>query len=209
MSGANIANEVAAEKFSETTIGYRSKKEGEMWKRLFQTPKFRVSLIDDVGGVSICGALKNVVAIAAGFIDGLEWGDNAKAAIMRIGLAEMMKFGLDNIKDAKPETFLRESSGVADLMTSCMGGRNRKVAEAFARAGGSKSFDDLEAEMLNGQKLQGACTAEEVHGYLKARGKVEDFPLFKAVYEIAYKGRDVKTIIELEPGVNASNKASL
>lgn len=82
LSGANIANEVAIDRFSETTIGYRSQEEGEMWQKVFATPNFHVNLVDDVAGVSLCGALKNIVAVAAGFIDGLEWGNNSKGALI-------------------------------------------------------------------------------------------------------------------------------
>lgn len=80
LSGANIANEVAQDKFSETTIGYRAGEleSAELFFKVFDTPTFRVGLIEDVAGVSLCGALKNVVAIGAGFTDGLGWGDNAK-----------------------------------------------------------------------------------------------------------------------------------
>lgn len=80
LSGANIANEVAQDKFSETTIGYREGDlaQAEVFHKVFDTPSFRVGMIEDVAGVSLCGALKNVVAIAAGFTDGLGWGDNAK-----------------------------------------------------------------------------------------------------------------------------------
>ena len=101
LSGANIANEgvlllascacrlrtdapvrcaVAQDKFSETTIGYRAgdRATAELFFKVFDTPTFRVGLVEDVAGVSLCGALKNVVAIGAGFTDGLGWGDNAK-----------------------------------------------------------------------------------------------------------------------------------
>ncbi|KAL8278950.1 hypothetical protein RQP46_008619 [Phenoliferia psychrophenolica] len=186
LSGANIANEVALNEFSETTIGCRDPGDAQMWKSLFHTPNFRVQLTDDVRGVSLAGALKNVVAIAAGMVDGLQWGNNAKAAIMRIGLLEMRKFSMEFFPDVRSETFVHESAGVADLITSCLGGRNRKVAEAFVTA--NKSFDELEAELLQGQKLQGVVTARELHVFLKARGKVEDYPLFTAVYRIAYEG---------------------
>ncbi|KAJ9102627.1 hypothetical protein QFC19_004736 [Naganishia cerealis] len=219
LSGANIADEgkfdrftVAAEKFSETTIGYRKKEDGEMWKKLFETDAFRVQIVEDVAGVSLCGALKNIVAVAAGFMDGLEWGDNAKAAIMRIGLLEMKQFCLEFFDDVKAETFLQESAGIADLITSCKPAK-LLVKVAFVKAG--KSFEDLEKELLNGQKLQGVHTvsffeyrkwpsvklipcvlrkAKDVHGFLKAKNRVEGYPLFAAVYECAFKGRDIKTI---------------
>jgi glycerol-3-phosphate dehydrogenase (NAD+) len=68
---------------------------------------------------------------------------------MRIGLLETKNFCLEFFDNVKPETFLQESAGVADLITSCLGGRNRKTAEAFVKTG--KSFDVLEKEMLAGQ----------------------------------------------------------
>ena len=74
-----------------------------------------------------------------------------------------------------------------------MGGRNRKVAEAFAKTG--KPIDVLEAELLNGQKLQGTLTAKEVNEFLSARNMVEDFPLFTTVYRICYEGLDMHAIV--------------
>jgi glycerol-3-phosphate dehydrogenase (NAD+) len=105
---------------------------------------------------------------------------------MRIGLLEMKRFAEEFFDGVKPETFTETSAGVADLITTCFGGRNRKCAEAFVKTG--KTFDVLEKELLNGQKLQGTETAKEVHAFLKARGKVEDYPLFRSVYSIAYEG---------------------
>lgn len=196
LSGANIANEVAEDKFSETTIGYRPGDiaTAERFHKVFDTPTFRVGMIEDVAGVSLCGALKNVVAIAAGFTDGLGWGSNAKAAVMRIGLMEMKKFSEEFFQGVKPETFTETSAGIADLITTCFGGRNRKCAEAFVTTG--KPFDVLEKELLNGQKLQGTETAREVHEFLKARGKVDEYPLFKSVYGIAYEGSGVSGLTE-------------
>ncbi|KAL8471187.1 hypothetical protein ACS0TY_028759 [Phlomoides rotata] len=154
LMGANIANEIALEKFSEATVGYRKDKEtAEKWVQLFNTPYFSISAVQDVEGVELCGTLKNIVAIAAGFVDGLEMGNNTKAAIMRIGLREMKAFSKLLYPSVEDSTFF-ESCGVADLITTCLGGRNRKCADAFARNGGKRSFDELEAEMLQGQKLQ-------------------------------------------------------
>ncbi|KAK7844835.1 glycerol-3-phosphate dehydrogenase [nad(+)] [Quercus suber] len=196
LMGANIANEIAVEKFSEATVGYRENREiAEKWVQLFNTPYFLVTAVQDVEGVELCGTLKNVVALAAGFVDGLEMGNNTKAAIMRIGLREMKAFSKLLFSSVKDTTFF-ESCGVADLITTCLGGRNRKVAEAFARNGGKRSFDELEAEMLQGQKLQGVSTAREVYEVLGHRGWLELFPLFATVHEICIGRLPPSAIVE-------------
>ena len=157
---------------------------------------FRVSISEDPKTVELCGALKNIVACGAGFCDGLGLGDNTKAAIIRLGLVEMMSFSKLFLSDGevKDSTFM-ESCGVADLITTCYGGRNRKVSEAFAKTG--KPLAELEAEMLNGQKLQGPETARELQGVLKARGIAPtQFPLFTAVYNCCYEGAPVASFLK-------------
>ncbi|KAG7548692.1 6-phosphogluconate dehydrogenase-like C-terminal domain superfamily [Arabidopsis suecica] len=140
LMGANIANEIAVEKFSEATVGYKGSREiAETWVQLFSTPYFMVTPVHDVEGVELCGTLKNVVAIAAGFVDGLEMGNNTKAAIMRIGLREMKALSKLLFPSVKDSTFF-ESCGVADVITTCLGGRNRRVAEAFAKSGGKRFY---------------------------------------------------------------------
>ncbi|XVF13987.1 hypothetical protein REPUB_Repub09cG0017600 [Reevesia pubescens] len=196
LMGANIANEIAVEKFSEATVGYRDNREiAEQWVQLFSTSYFMVTPVQDVEGVELCGTLKNVVAIAAGFVDGLDMGNNTKAAIMRIGLREMRAFSKLLFSSVRDSTFF-ESCGVADVITTCLGGRNRKVAEAFAKNGGKRSFDELEAEMLQGQKLQGVSTAREVYEVLSHRGWLELFPLFATVHEICVGRLPPSAIVE-------------
>ncbi|KAJ3195721.1 Glycerol-3-phosphate dehydrogenase [Irineochytrium annulatum] len=195
LMGANIASEVAMEYFCETTVGYNLEENGLLWQRLFQTPYFKVAAVHDVAGVELCGALKNVVAIAAGLVDGLKYGENTKAAIIRIGLMEMRKFAKTFYKGVKDETFF-ESCGVADVITTCFGGRNRKVAEARVTTG--KSFEVLEKEMLNGQKLQGTLTAKEVNQILRVQGIPEDeYPLFTKVYRICYESHPPNSIVQI------------
>lgn len=110
-----------------------------------------------------------------------------------MGLMEMIAFAkLFCSGTVSSATFL-ESCGVADLITTCYGGRNRKVAEAFARTG--KSIEQLEKEMLNGQKLQGPQTARELHSILQHKGLVDKFPLFTAVYKVCYEGQPVGEFI--------------
>ncbi|GAA6000638.1 glycerol-3-phosphate dehydrogenase family protein [Rhodotorula paludigena] len=182
LGGANIALEVANEEFCETTIGCPTPEDCALWEAVFSTSMFRVHAVTDVAGVSLSGALKNVVALGAGFVDGLKMGGNTKAAIIRIGLLEMSAFTQEFFPSSSPHTFSHHSAGVADLITTSFGGRNRKCAEAFVTSG--KTFDELEAELLNGQRLQGVITAEEIYSFLEARGRLEGYPLFAKVYKI-------------------------
>ncbi|OJJ43231.1 hypothetical protein ASPZODRAFT_19634 [Penicilliopsis zonata CBS 506.65] len=229
LSGANIANEVAQEKWSETSIAYdpphldskcptphRSPNSSTvdivefehkdtsgqisdvklqpvpneyppvdhaLLKRLFHRPYFHASVVNDVAGVSLGGALKNIVALAAGWVDGMGWGDNAKAAVMRVGLLEMVKFG-EKFFGATIEnrTFTEESAGVADLITSCSGGRNFRCARLSIER--NLPVEEIEKTELNGQKLQGTLTAIEVNRFLSKQGLENEFPLFTAVYQI-------------------------
>lgn len=158
LMGANIANEVAMGQFCETTVAC-DPNDSALLKQLFHQDNFLVRTVDDVPSAELCGALKNVVALGAGFCDGLGMGGNTKAAVIRIGLQEMISFSREFFPSSRDSTFL-ESCGVADLITTCMGGRNRKCAEAFITT--KKSWDELEAIMLNGQKLQGTITCKDV-----------------------------------------------
>ena len=135
--GANLANEVAAEMFCEATIGSRNKEFGHLLKDALQTNYFRIVVVQDAEVVEACGALKNIVAMGAGFCDGLSFGDNTKAAVIRLGLMEMIKFCEVLYPGHNARTFF-ESCGVADLITTCYGGRNRKVGDAFAKLKGQK-----------------------------------------------------------------------
>ena len=193
LMGANTANEVAAEKFCETTIGSKVMEHGLLFKELLQTPNFRIKVVAEADAVELCGALKNIVAVGAGFCDGLHCGDNTKAAVIRLGLMEMIAFARIFCKGHVSKATFLESCGVADLITTCYAGRNRKVAEAFAATG--KTVEELEKEMLNGQKLQGPQTSAEVYGILKPKGLLDKFPLFTAVYQICYEGRPVEEML--------------
>ena len=134
LMGANVANEVAKGDFAEATIGCTNTENGAKWVSLFNTSDFKVDPVQDVAGAELCGAMKNVVALGAGFCDGLGFGGNTKAAIIRIGLKEMQKFCevFYGDRKIKQDTFL-ESCGLADLVTTCFGGRNRKCADIFAK----------------------------------------------------------------------------
>lgn len=246
LSGANIASEVALERFSETTVGYRKDKEDEglLWQKLFggyklSVPEFgrhaadtrsqklpssassssrtltacrsavrsrtsslsprvsatvlatattpSVSVQKDTGVIGTSVGPRRVVGPTGAVLKGWALVQTRPglcsplqihmtshyayaitaytqqltpytAAIMRIGLLETKNFCLEFFNDVKPETFLQESAGVADLITSCLGGRNRKTAEAFVTTG--KPFDVLEREMLGGQSESSGSRAK-------------------------------------------------
>merc|ERR1712087_117974 len=108
------------------------------------------------------------------------------AAIMRVGLVEMRILAQEFFPTVKIDTFF-ESAGVADLITTCFGGRNRKCAEAFVRnirAGTPKGWDEIEAELLGGQKLQGVLTSHEVQVVLRKRGLESRLPLYTTINRI-------------------------
>jgi len=191
--GANIANEVADEKFCETTIGANNADIGREFALLFQTENFRVSIVPDADCVEVCGALKNIVACGAGFCDGLKLGDNTKATVIRLGLKEIIFFVEKFYPGGDLSTFL-ESCGVADLVTTCYGGRNRRVAQAFVES--NQTIAELEMELLNGQKLQGPETAAEVYAMLKGKNMEEEFPIFTQVHRICVKEADPRSLIE-------------
>ncbi|KAF2857409.1 NAD-dependent glycerol-3-phosphate dehydrogenase [Piedraia hortae CBS 480.64] len=211
LSGANIASEIAEEKWSETTVAYAEPQGGEGLpkeypplsrenvKRLFHRPYFHVRVIADVAGASLGGALKNVVALAAGFVDGLGWGSNAVAAMIRVGLLEEVKFGKYFFeKEVKTETFTEESCGVADLITSCINGRNFRCARLAVQRG--VELKEVERTELNGQSLQGLTTAVEVARFLRSVKKEKEFPLFMAVDKILAGKAEAKDLPALLEG---------
>ncbi|VBB30714.1 unnamed protein product [Acanthocheilonema viteae] len=182
LMGANVAQEVANDEFSEATIGYKGQKDKwQMLKKLFESDNFRIHLTEDSNTVELCGGLKNIVACAAGFADGLGYGSNTKAAIIRLGLLEIISFIELFYHSSNIQTYF-ESCGIADLIVACTSGRNRKICEAFVKT--KKSIQDLECEILNGQNVQGPATAEAIFVMLKKHNMISKFPLFIAVYQI-------------------------
>lgn len=123
LSGANVANDIARDQFSESTLGYPADEPetAAIWQQLLDVPKFKINCLPDVKGIEVCGALKNVVALAAGFCDGMGFGTNTKAAIIRLGVEEMKFFALFFYSSILHDTFF-DSAGYADVITTCFGG---------------------------------------------------------------------------------------
>lgn len=195
LSGANVAKDIARKQFSEATIGYFpvAIEMASIWQQLFDRPYFRVRALPDVAGVQVCGALKNVLALAAGFCDGMGMGTNTKSALIRMGMAEMRLFAALFFDGILEESFF-DSCGMADVVTTCFGGRNVRCAAEFVRRGGKSSWEEIEKDLLGGMKMQGQLTCDEVHQVL-ARNELQHlFPLFEATYNIAFQGYAAETL---------------
>ena len=197
LMGANIANDIAREEFCESTISFDDPHLGELWKPLIENSYFRIKVIGDLCLQQLCGTLKNVIALGAGFIDGLDLGNNTKAAIIRIGLIEIYEFAKWYYPDRQPQlTTMMESCGVADMIATAYGGRNRKCAEEFVRSG--EDIPKIEERLLNGQKLQGYLSAIDVFELLQMKNAVEKFPLMVTIYMISTKQIPPQKILEYD-----------
>ena len=193
LQGANVANEVADGHFCEATLGYTSRNNGEAFFYAFNTPTFRVQLANDPIGVELWGGLKSIVGLGAGMCDGLNYASNSKAAIIRMGVKEMILFGQTYFSGVAPTTFL-ESCGIASVFVECTNGRSRRCAEIFVRTGMAWSL--IEKEVLQGQTIEGVSIAGSVYTLLERDGKLDKFPFFTVVYKIALQNMDPSMLVK-------------
>jgi glycerol-3-phosphate dehydrogenase (NAD(P)+) len=153
LSGPTFAEEIAAGLPCATVIASRDEELAERLQQEINSSLFRVYVNTDLTGVEFCGAAKNVIALAAGGVDGLGLGDNAKAGVITRGVAEMTRLG--SACGARPETFAG-LAGMGDLMVTCWSslGRNRRAGELIARGS-----TPAEAAAEIGQVVEGLTTA--------------------------------------------------
>ena len=153
LSGPNMAEEVAEGLPSVAVIASEDHALAAKLQAAITSPVFRVYVQPDLVGVELCAAAKNVIALAAGGVDGLDLGDNAKAALITRGLVEMARLG--EACGAEPETF-SGLAGMGDLMVTCFhpAGRNRRAGEMIARGATPE-----EAKAAIGQVVEGLTTA--------------------------------------------------
>lgn len=187
LSGPSFAKEVAEEMPTAVVLGCADKKFGRDMQHLLSTEYFRVYCSTDVRGVELGGAVKNIIAIAAGISDGLGFGSNSRAALITRGLAEMSRLGA--AMNAQPQTFMG-LSGMGDLVLTCTGelSRNRQVG---LRLGKGQKLMDILAEMK--MVAEGVKTTEAVHGL--SRKLHQELPITEQVYQVLYKDKDPKEAV--------------
>jgi len=161
---------------------------------MFSTDRFRVYTNPDLIGVELAGALKNVIAIAAGICDGLGFGDNAKSALMTRGIVEMSRFGVS--QGAESTTFAG-LAGIGDLITTCISpfGRNRMVGE---RLGKGESLDAILGSME--AVAEGVNAARSIYELADNQGI--DMPITAEVYAVLFEGKspvEATTSLMLRP----------
>jgi glycerol-3-phosphate dehydrogenase (NAD(P)+) len=185
LSGPNISREIAAGLPAPTVIASIDADTARHFQSVVGTPMFRVYTNEDVVGVELCGALKNIVALGAGAIDGMGYGENAKAGFLTRGLAEIARYGFR--EGANPLT-VAGLAGFGDLVATCTSkfSRNRMVGELLATG---VSLADI-PRRLGGQVAEGIGTTTATYKTALARGI--DMPITEQTYLVLSTGKPIR-----------------
>jgi len=195
LSGPSHAEEVCQHKPTTVVVASLSPEVAQKCQELMMTNYFRVYTQNDVKGVELAGALKNVIAIAAGICDGLGLGDNSKAALLTRGLAEITRLGV--ALGARPETFAG-LAGIGDLIVTATSyfSRNRNFGELLAL-----NYSVEQAQNEIGMVVEGIRTTYSAH-HLAIRYEIP-MPIVQEVYRIIYEGKSpvdaVNSLMERSP----------
>jgi glycerol-3-phosphate dehydrogenase (NAD(P)+) len=190
LSGPSFAREVASGMPTAVTAGARTEAVAQQLQQLFNGPTFRVYTSTDVVGVEIGGAVKNVIAVAAGVSDGLGFGTNTRAALITRGLAEISRLAVQLGADRQT---LYGLSGLGDLVLTCTGdlSRNRSVG---LRLGRGETLSDILASMS--EVAEGVRNTRAVHA-LAARVGVE-MPITRQMFEMLYENKSpMQAVVDL------------
>lgn len=182
LSGPSFAFEVGRDMPTAVSLGCEDKKLAKELQQALSSENFRVYTNPDYRGVELGGAIKNIIAIAAGISDGLGFGSNARAALITRGLAEMSRLGA--AMGADPKTFMG-LSGMGDLVLTCTGelSRNRQVG---LRLGKGQKLLDILGQMK--MVAEGVKTTEAVHAL--GQNLSIELPITEQVYLVLYQGKD-------------------
>ncbi len=186
LSGPSFAREVGAGHPTAVVTASRNLDNAHRVQELFATPTFRVYASEDILSVELGGALKNVIAIAAGIVEGLRYGHNSTAALITRGIAEITRLGI--ALGGNPLTFAG-LSGVGDLVLTCTGGlsRNRSVGVELGRG---RHIDEILAEMS--MVAEGVKTTLAVKQLADSVGV--EMPITDQLYRVLYEGKDPRTV---------------
>lgn len=188
LSGPSFALEVAKEMPTAVTIASHEEHVALRAQDLFQTPYFRTYTSDDVVGVELGGALKNVIAVAAGMVVGLELGHNTMAALITRGLAEITRLAVE--LGANPLT-LSGLAGMGDLILTCTGGlsRNRHVG---AELGKGRTLEEVLAEMT--MVAEGVATTRAANALAERTGI--EMPIVSEVHAVLFENKPAREALE-------------
>lgn len=187
LSGPSHAEEVVVKDLTTITAASKEEEAAKFVQKLFINDYFRVYTNIDIMGVELGAALKNIIALGAGAISGLGYGDNAKAALVTRGLAEITRLGV--AMGADPLTFMG-LSGVGDLIVTCTSphSRNWRAGKLLGEGG---NLETILAEM--GMVVEGVSTAKAA--YELAQERQIDMPITEAIYKVVYQNAEVKYVI--------------
>ena len=180
LSGPSFAKEVAADVPTAVSVASKHLNTAEQVQQVFSTAAFRVYTNDDVIGVELGGAVKNVIAIAAGVIDGLGLGLNTRAALITRGQTEIRRLGVK--MGANPRTFTG-LAGIGDLVLTCTGALSRNHSVGM-KIGQGQRLDAVLSQMH--MVAEGVRTAKSVYNLSRKLGV--EMPICQAIYRVLYEG---------------------
>lgn len=187
LSGPSFAKEVAAKLPTAVTLASEDRKAGLLLQEIFNTDYFRVYTHDDIIGVEVGGALKNVVAIAAGICDGLGLGYNSRAALITRGLSEITRLGIS--MNAREITF-SGLSGLGDLVLTCTGPLSRNYTVGYKLGQGQKLSD-----IISQTRSVAEGVATTLSAYDLSKKYSIDMPITEQVYLTLYKEKPPKEAV--------------
>jgi glycerol-3-phosphate dehydrogenase (NAD(P)+) len=188
LSGPSFAKEVAASHPTAVVVASEDSAVAKDVQHLISGAYLRAYTSEDVLGVEIAGALKNVVAIAAGISDGLQFGDNSRAALITRGLAEITRLGIK--LGAKKETFAG-LTGVGDLVLTCTGQLSRNHYVGY-EIGQGKKIEEVVSQM----KMVAEGVTTTLSGYQLAYRENVEMPIHEQAYYVLYKDKDPRTALQ-------------
>lgn len=187
LSGPSFAHEIMQDQITLVTLAGRSKKVLEEVSHMMNTRSFKVLASYDIKGVLLGGALKNILAIAGGVIEGLGYNHNTRAAMITRGIAEMLRFGA--VYNARPETFYG-LSGMGDLILTTTGDLSRNKTFGLELAKGRKAEEII---MSQRSVVEGYKTAQAAH-FIAEQFDIRA-QIFNGVYGVLYKDLDPREVI--------------